>query len=65
VTAGVDGAAFVGLNIMRYFEIRGGVDYRRYVLSRLQGATIDASGGATDDYLAFSLGVLGVFGGKF
>lgn len=64
VTAGVDGAAFVGVNIKQYLEIRAGVDFRRYVLGRLQGAKINASGGATDDYLAFSLGVLGVFGGK-
>lgn len=64
VTAGIDGAAFVGVNIKRYFEIRAGVDFRRYVLGRLQGATINAWDGATDDYLAFSLGVLGVFGGK-
>jgi hypothetical protein len=63
VTAGIDGALFVGVGVHRAVELRAGVDYRRYFFGAVQGNTIMASG-AQDDYLALSLGVVGVFGGK-
>jgi hypothetical protein len=61
---GLDGSAVLGVGIGSMFEIRGGVDYRRYSYGALQGTTlggamIDASG-AVDQYFAISLGVAAV-----
>jgi hypothetical protein len=67
-TVGLDGSAFVGVGVMPWLEIRAGVDYRRYVFGTLQHGpdnanSIDASG-ASDDYLGFTLGAVGVYGGR-
>lgn len=69
VSVGVEGAAFVSVGIVSWLEIRGGVDYRRYVFGKLargmNNNTVSSDPtGATDDYLALNLGLVGVFGGK-
>lgn len=63
-TAGVafDGGAFVGVKIFDFLEARVSADYRRYVFGKMTGKLSVA--GASDDYLALNLGVLGVLGGK-
>jgi hypothetical protein len=65
---GVDGSAFVSVGIVRWLEIRVAADYRRYVFGALQPGPDNANNtsatGATDQYLGFSLGAVGVYGGK-
>ena len=63
---GLDGRAVVSVALSRMFEARAGFDYRRYGYGKLQGTTaggttIDASH-ATDQYMAFSLGLAAVLG---
>jgi hypothetical protein len=63
---GLDGRAVVSVALTRMFEARAGFDYRRYGYGSLQGTTaagtiINASS-ATDQYMAFSLGVAAVLG---
>jgi hypothetical protein len=65
---GVDGSAFVSVGLVSWLEIRAGVDYRRYVFGALQPGPDNANNtsatSATDQYLGFSLGAVGVYGGK-
>jgi len=63
---GLDGRAVVGVALTRMFEARAGFDYRRYTYGSLQGTTaagtiINASS-ATDQYMAFSLGLAALLG---
>lgn len=63
---GLDGRAVVSVALTRMFEARAGFDYRRYGYGSLQGTTatgtiINASS-ATDQYMAFSLGLAAVLG---
>ncbi len=63
---GLDGRAVVSIALTRMFEARAGFDYRRYGYGSLQGTTatgtiINASS-ATDQYMAFSLGLAAVLG---
>ena len=58
---GIDGDAYVSLGLGAMFEVRAGVDYRRYTYGNLRGTTvggivIDATG-AADQYIAGFLGV--------
>jgi hypothetical protein len=65
---GLDCSAFVSVAVMRWLEIRAGVDYRRYGFGALQtqsGSPNDINAtGASDQYLGFTLGAVGVFGGR-
>jgi hypothetical protein len=65
---GLDGSAFVSVGVLPWLEIRGGVDYRRYAFGALAPGPDNAKGtnatGATDQYLGFTLGAVGVYGGK-
>ncbi len=65
---GLEGSAFVSVGVVSWLEIRGGVDYRRYVFGALAPGPDNANGtnagGAIDEYLGFTLGVVGVYGGK-
>jgi hypothetical protein len=63
---GLDGRAVVSVALTRTFAARAGFDYRRYGYGSLQGTTasgtiINASS-ATDQYMAFSLGLAAVLG---
>jgi hypothetical protein len=63
---GLDGRAVVSIALTRMFEARAGFDYRRYRYGSLQGTTaagtiVNASS-ATDQYMAFSLGLAAVLG---
>ena len=65
---GLDGSAFLGVGLGSIFEIRAGVDYRRYVFGALRGTTLGGTtinaAGAVDQYFAISLGVAALIGGK-
>ena len=65
---GLDGLAFVSVGVMSWLEIRAGVDYRQYGFGALAPGPNNASNinatGASDRYLGFSLGAVGVYGGK-
>ena len=67
-TFGLEGSAFVSVGIVSWLEIRGGVDYRRYVFGELRpggdNAAQTSADGATDQYLGFTLGVVGIYGGR-
>jgi hypothetical protein len=67
-TYGLDGMVFVSLGVVSWLELRAAVDYRQYRFGVLApGAdnvgALNASG-ASDRYLGFSLGAVGVYGGK-
>jgi hypothetical protein len=68
VSAGIDGSAFVSAGVLPWLEVRAGVYYRRYVFGALAPGSNNANGttasGALDQYLGFSLGAVGVWGGK-
>jgi hypothetical protein len=68
VNYGLDGSFFLGAGVLPWLEIRGGVDYRRYGFGALVPGSNNANGtnatGATDQYLGFTLGVVGVYGGR-
>ncbi len=68
VNYGMDGSFFLGVGIASWLAIRGGVDYRRYGFGALVPGPNNANGtsatGAVDQYLGFTLGVVGVYGGK-
>jgi hypothetical protein len=65
---GLDGSAFLGVAVLPWLEIRAGVDYRRYAFGTLVPGPDNARGinasAATDQYLGFSLGAVGVYGGR-
>jgi hypothetical protein len=66
VSYGLDGSAFVSVGVLSWLAVRGAVDFRRYAFGALDpgaNGSIRATG-ATDDYLGFSLGVVGVYGDK-
>jgi hypothetical protein len=68
VSFAMDGSLFLGVAIASWLEIRGGVDYRRYVFGALAPGSDNANGtnatGAVDQYLGYTLGVAGLYGGK-
>jgi hypothetical protein len=68
VNVGIDGSAFVSAGVLSWLEIRVGADYRRYVFGALAPGSNNANNtnasGAVDQYLGFSLGAVGVWGGK-
>jgi hypothetical protein len=65
---GLDGLAFVSVGVMSWLEIRAAVDYRQYGFGALAPGADNANNinasGASDRYLGFSLGAVGVYGGK-
>ncbi|MBN2573687.1 MAG: hypothetical protein JXP73_03915 [Deltaproteobacteria bacterium] len=65
---GFDVSAFASVGVLRWLEIRAGVDYRRYSFGALQTESGSANSisatGATDQYLGFTLSAVGYFGGK-
>ncbi len=65
---GLDGSAFVGVGLMPWLEVRGGIDYRQYGFGSLtpgpDNTAQTSASGATDKYLGYTLGLVGVFGGK-
>ena len=68
VNYGMDGSLFLSVGVVSWLEIRGGVDYRRYVFGALVPGPDNSNGtsatGAVDQYLGYTLGVVGVYGGK-
>ena len=64
----MDGSFFLSVGIVSWLAIRGGVDYRRYGFGALVPGPNNANGtsatGAVDQYLGFTLGVVGVYGGR-
>ncbi len=68
VSYGLEGSAFVSVGILSWLELRGGVDYRRYAFGELRPGADNAAqtnaSGATDQYLGFTLGVVGFYGGR-
>ena len=65
---GVDSSAFVSVGLLSWLEIRAAVDYRRYVFGSLDPGPDNANQtratNATDEYLGFSLGLVGLYGGR-
>jgi hypothetical protein len=67
-TFGFEGSAFASVGIVSWLELRVGIDYRRYVFGELRPGSDNANqtsaSGATDQYMGFTLGVVGVYGGR-
>lgn len=68
VDYGFDGAAFIGVGVLPWLEVRGGVDYRRYQLGALVPGPDNTNGtnatGAVDQYLGYTVSVVGFWGGN-
>jgi hypothetical protein len=68
VSFAMDGSLFLGVPIASWLQLRGGVDYRRYAFGALVPGPDNANGtnatGAVDQYLGYTLGVAGIYGGK-
>ena len=63
VSYAADGGGYLGLGLGSMLEARAGADFRYYRLTSLQGSTIQADG-ATDNYVAITLSLAGLIGGK-
>jgi len=68
VNYGMDGSLFLSFAIVSWLEIRGGVDYRRYGFGALvpgpDNTNSTGATGAVDQYLGYTLGLVGVYGGN-